>query len=207
MDRGLIQASTIQAGEAGQILLNVGTLTLTGGAQIVTSSALSATGPGGNLVVTASNGVSISGTSPPDRDPVSPFSQDRSSGLLAARARARRPDRRLFSDADATDGAKISVATTGPGAAGDIRIDAGTTTVASGARIDSSTSGTGKGGSLSVTAGNSVTLTGDSGLFSTTSSQGSGAGDAGSINVSLPSCSPMAGISVATTGAGAPATS
>ena len=80
IDNGLIQTSTIQAGNAGNILVDVGTLTLTRGGQIVASSALSATGAGGSIRITA-NDVSISGPSP--GEPVSPFSQDLRSGLFS----------------------------------------------------------------------------------------------------------------------------
>jgi large exoprotein involved in heme utilization and adhesion len=62
LDNGLIQTSTIQEGNAGNITANVGTLTLTGGGQILASSALSATGAGGSIKITA-NDVFASGQS------------------------------------------------------------------------------------------------------------------------------------------------
>jgi filamentous hemagglutinin family protein len=65
IDNGFISASTVGIGDAGDILTNVGTLTLTNGGQISSSSELTASGAGGNVNVIADS-VSISGQIPSD---------------------------------------------------------------------------------------------------------------------------------------------
>ena len=59
MDDGVIQALTLGRGSAGEIRINVGSLTLTGGAAISTST--TGAGQGGNVIVTAADLLSISG--------------------------------------------------------------------------------------------------------------------------------------------------
>ena len=114
MDVSLIEASTIEAGRAGDITVTVtGDLALTGGAQIATGSVEVASGPGGNLTISAGS-VSISGRSP--RGPASTFSNDTSSGL--------------FSTAEST----------GPG--GNIDVLAGQIALNDGATISARSSGT-----------------------------------------------------------------
>jgi filamentous hemagglutinin family protein len=222
MDNGYINTGTLQSGRAGDISIETGTLTLTNGAQIASSSIANATGSGGNIGITATDSVTISGASPTGKSvipvPYRDFINDASSGLFSTASSA---NPRAGSGGSINvstprlslaDGGKISVATTGAGAAGNVVIDTGTMSVASAARVDSSTSGTGRGGGLTVTAADSVTITGtdaasgpDTGLFSTASSANPRAGGAGSIIVSAPTLSLADGgkISVATTGAGA----
>jgi len=122
---------------------DVGTLSLTGGGQIVASSAFSATGAGGSIKITA-NDVFASGQSP--GAPVSPFSQDLRSGIFST--------------------------TDGVGAAGQISVAARTVNLADTGRIDSSTSGAGQGGTIAVNASTSLSLSGGAGLFSTATSTG-----------------------------------
>jgi filamentous hemagglutinin family protein len=113
MDNGLIQTSTIQTGNAGDILVNAGAVTMTHGSQIVASSAESSSGIGGNVKINA-NDLSISGRSP--GEPVSPFSRDVRSGL--------------FSTAE------------GLGPAGSIEVTANSITLSDGATIAATSSGT-----------------------------------------------------------------
>lgn len=82
LDNGLIQVSTIQAGNAGNIFANVGNLSLTAGGQMVTSSAsTNASGSGGNLSVIVSDSALISGRS--SGPSLSPFIGDGRSGLFS----------------------------------------------------------------------------------------------------------------------------
>ena len=59
MDNGTITVATLGEGNAGNVLLNVASLTQTGGARIESSTA--GAGQGGNVAVAASGSVSISG--------------------------------------------------------------------------------------------------------------------------------------------------
>jgi len=143
IDNGLIQTSTIQEGNAGNIVANVGSLNLTGGGQIVASSAQDATGAGGSIQITA-NDVFASGQSA-SGVPVSNI-QDLRSGIFST--------------------------TRGVGAAGQIAVAAGTVNLADTGRIDSSTTGAGPGGTIAVNASTSLSLSGGAGLFSTAEGTG-----------------------------------
>jgi filamentous hemagglutinin family protein len=184
MDRGFINTSTAGAGAAGDICVTVGRLTLTGGAQIASSSlGSSTTGRGGNVTVTASDSVSISGRSSTGMGSVE-FINDASSGLFST-AKGRAPAGTITVSAQAlmmSDGGKISVGTTGPvpkAAAGNIKVGVGTVALTGGALIDSSTAGAGPGGTVDVTAG-SFTASGGSTVSSNTSATAVG----GDIDIS-----------------------
>jgi large exoprotein involved in heme utilization and adhesion len=176
MDRGFINTSTQGEGRAGNISLNVGTLTLTGGAQIASSSQINSPGHGGSVDVTATDSLSISGRSATGVGG-SPFSNDASSGLFSTAA-GTGPAGQITVSAPAlamSDGGKISVATAGAvtAAAGDISVNVGTLTLASGARIDSGTTGAGRGGNVTVIAPGSVSVSG-SGVSSNATASGTG---------------------------------
>ncbi len=178
------------AGAAGKVIMRTGVVTMTDGGQISVST--SSTGAGGEVRIVADTAATIAGAS------TGLFSTAESSGA-AGQITVSAPTLSL------TDGAKISVATSGAGNAGDIALNVNNFTLGSGARVDSSTSGTGQGGSLAVSGASSVSMAGPgSGLFSTTSSQDPAAGAAGSITVTTPALALTEGaeISVATTGAG-----
>ncbi len=180
MDFGLIQASTIQAGNAGNISVNVGTLGLSNGAQVVTNSAASATGRGGNLTVTADS-VSISGQSPSGA-PVSVLSgNNSSSGLLSTAEGTGNAGTIVVTTPTLTmgDGGTISVATSGVGDAGNIGLNVGNFSLTTGARVDSGTTGSGKGGTVTLNATGSGIISSGAGLFS--NAEGSGAG--GNLNI------------------------
>jgi filamentous hemagglutinin family protein len=205
IDNGFISTSTIGGGRAGDISVDVGTLTLANGGQIASSSALSAAGAGGSLSVTATGPVSISGQNPTGSSSTPFFSGELSSGLFS-QATGTGAGGRITVDASALSMdnlGKISVATkTGSsGDAGNVSLNVGTVDFTGGARVDSSTEGAGHGGSLALTAANSVSISGSgTGLFSTASSTG----NAGQITVSTTTLA-MGNdsmISVATLGAG-----
>jgi large exoprotein involved in heme utilization and adhesion len=61
MSGGFIDTGTFSAGDAGDISIEATTLSLSNGAQIVSSSELASTGRGGNVGVTAGESISISG--------------------------------------------------------------------------------------------------------------------------------------------------
>ena len=191
IDNGFISTGTLETGNAGDISVNVQSLTLTGGGQIASSNIFQATGSGGDVTINA-NSVSISGTSPTGvsvlPSPFGDFVNNPHSGIFSA----------AFSESPLagpggtitvstptltmSDGGTISVATVGGGGAGNIALNVGDFTLASSARIDSSTTAAGAGGNLNVAAA-TVNIGGaGSGLFSTASSTG----NAGQITVSAP---------------------
>jgi filamentous hemagglutinin family protein len=206
LDHGFVAASTIDKGRAGDIEVSGQTLTLTAGGKIITSTL--APGSGGNIVINETGTVSISGQGPPP--PLSFFGvADPSSGLFSTTSRiAIGPAGRIAIFTPTltlgNDG-KISVASDGRGAAGDISAKVGALSLASGGELVSSTTGAGKGGTVTVSAtdvmiGGTGASGAASGLFSTASSTG----DAGLVQLSAGTLELGAGgtISVATSGAG-----
>ncbi len=212
IDRGFINTGTLGVGQAGAIVIDVGTLTLTRGGQIASSSIFTALGGGGDVTIRATESVTISGSSP---DPVLPepfrgFVRGTASGIFSTAS----SDNPLAGPGGQitvatptltmADGGTISVATTGEGAAGAVTLDVGNVTLMSGARVDSSTTGAGQGGNVTLTATGAASISGSgsppSGLFSTASSTG----NAGQVVVSAPTLTLADGgaISVATSGAG-----
>ena len=179
LDSGLVQTSTIQEGNAGNITADVGTLTLTRGGQIVASSAFSATGAGGSIKITA-NDVFVSGRSP--GAPVSNFSQDVRSGIFSTTDGVGAAGQIAVAarTVNLADAGRIDSSTTGAGQAGTIAIDTGSLSLAGGASLLSNTSGTGPGGDINITAGD-VTLQG--GATISANSTGSAQALAGSINL------------------------
>lgn len=173
MEAGRIQANTFGDGHAGNIALEVGSLTLAGGAEI--ASGTRGVGRGGEVIVAATETIFIKGTS-------GLFSNTFSRGDAG----------RLFISAPilSMDGGLIQAgaARESRGHAGALALQVGTLSLAGGARIDASTSGPGRGGRVTVTATESITITGrdsegfESGLLSSTD----GSGDGGSLFVSTP---------------------
>jgi large exoprotein involved in heme utilization and adhesion len=137
VDNGFIATSTVGPGTAGDITANIGSLTLTHGGQIISSSidvsgGSAEVGIGGNITINADS-ISISGKSPTGASvlppPFSDFFADPHSGV--------------FSTANGT------------GAAGNISMNTGQLIIADGGTISTESSGT--------AAGISAGLPGDSG--------------------------------------------
>jgi filamentous hemagglutinin family protein len=152
VSRGLILASTTGTGRAGNIVVNVGDLSLSNGGQIVTSSIASSTGPGGNLTVNATGPVTISGRSSEPAFPA--LNLNTSSGLFSA-AEAIGPAGTINVSTPAltlSDGGTISVATSGQGRGGDINIAAPTVSADHGL-ILASTAGPGRAGDIALNVG------------------------------------------------------
>jgi filamentous hemagglutinin family protein len=184
---GLIQAATDRdsRGNAGNIEVRVGTLTLTGGAQI--DSRTGGSGRGGDLTVAASSAISIAGRDS-EGNPSGLFSQTEASGNAG----------RLFVSAPtlSIDDGIIRSNTLGGGNAGSIDVRVERLTLTGGAQIFSGTGifqlidgvptvngieGPGHGGDLTVVATESILISGRgreglrSGIFST-AQFGTGAG-------------------------------
>ena len=191
MSNGAISVATSGAGNAGNILLNVSNFSLTGGAQILSSTI--SEGQGGNVTLSAADSISISGQG---TGLFSTAASTGNAGQITVTAPALAPVPTLAM----ADGGKISVETSGAGSAGSILLNANNFSLTGGAQVVSSTSGSGQGGSVTLTATESASFSGlGSGLLSTASSTG----NAGEVTVSTPTLAMSNGaISVATSGAG-----
>jgi large exoprotein involved in heme utilization and adhesion len=185
MDDGVIQAITLGKGSAGDIQLNVGSLTLTGGAQIssssgatslVTETLTSVTGQGGNVAITATDSVTISGRAGGFPSGVSTeTSGSGNAGHIA-----------LSTPVLTMEDGRISSSTTGDGRAGDLMLRGGRVTLAGGAQISSASGnnagavGGGQGGEVTIIADEAIAI---SGRGSTISNNTFGIGDAGNISL------------------------
>jgi large exoprotein involved in heme utilization and adhesion len=171
VDNGLVKASTVDVGKAGDIIVTLDkTLSVTNGGQIQTNTTnVNPTGgAGGNVTINAGESVSLAGAA---------------SGVFSTtdnRANAGRISVTTPSLA-MSDGAKMSVNTTGGGVAGDIALNLGSLTLTGGARIDSGTSGAGHGGQVAITAPASVNIS-DAAVSSNATASGAG----GNININTP---------------------
>ena len=179
LDGGFINTGTFGAGRAGTITIDTGTLTLTNGGQIASSSAENS-GPGGNVTITATGSVAISGSAPASVLP-EPFN-----GLIGETASG------IFSTAPAAN------ASASP--AGSVALSTPALSLTAGGKVSTATEGPGAAGSIAVNAG-TVSISGPAtGLFSTATA----GGDAGQITLSgsSVSLSNQGQISTATAGAG-----
>jgi filamentous hemagglutinin family protein len=214
MDGGKIGASAFaqSMGAAGTVTVTAERITLERGAQIVSST--EGSGAGGSVRVTATDTLTLTGTSPDGTDSSGIFANALGTEAGAGNAGsvvAEAPHVRL------TAGAQISSTTVGPGQGGSVRVTAtdtltlagshiqadtlGTETGAGnagsvvveaphvllteGTRIDSSTIGLGQGGTVRVTATDTLTLAG-SRIQANALGTEAGAGNAGSVVVEAP---------------------
>ena len=163
MDSGLIQAVTTceNCGNAGDIEVRGGRLTLTGGAQIDIGTR--GLGRGGELTVVATDMLTIAG-----RD-----SNGNLSGLQGS-AFSGGDAGRLFISAPTVsiDGGRIQSISLNDGNAGPIALEVGRLMLTGGAQVSSSARGLGRGGELTVVATDTIAIAGrdsegkPSGLFS-----------------------------------------
>ena len=189
MDAGRIATSTFGAGRAGDIVIQVGRLTLTGGAVIDSGTERSSTGQGGTVTITARDSVTISGTG-------STGLSSTISSTAADRGDAGRVI--IVTPTLSIDAGKLATSTLGAGRAGDIVIQVGRLTLTGGASIDSFTGGTGSAGTVTVTATDSVTISGQGKFIvsdepavfrSRLDSFAAGSGDAGRVTIITPTLS------------------
>jgi filamentous hemagglutinin family protein len=190
----LITTDSLGTGRARDLQLNVGTLTLTGGAQI--SSTARGAGRGGTVTLTATDSVALSGRG---SDGTPSFLGSLTIGRGEAGSVA------ISAPTLSVDDALITAATLGAGRAGDMEITVGRLTLTGGALIDSSSFGDGRGGKATITATDSITLSGRSreGLRSRMFSNAHARGDAGRLFIAAPTLHIDAGrIQAATAGDG-----
>lgn len=188
-DPRLSGAIAQSSGNGGSILVDVESLALKEGAQIVAGTF--SNGDSGDLTVRATKHVDISGTRL--EDPASPSSRLFSSGLFISSepGSSGNGGNLLLSSPSlrVTEGGSISARTAGSGNAGDIRIEAGEIVVAdavvhplgdtlSGIVATVFPSGSGDGGQIDITSGRLHLSKGGRIAAST-----NGAGNAGNINI------------------------
>ena len=195
-------------GNAGTIVVNSGTLTLTAGAQI--DSRTLGAGQGGGVTLRATDAVVIAGQDS-EGFPSGIFSRTESSGVAGniqleapevSLAEGALIDGNTFGEGQggqvtitathlAMAGGDIRARTTGDGNAGTIVVNSGTLTLTAGAQIDSRTLGAGQGGGVTLRATDAVVIAGQdsegfpSGIFSRTESSGV----AGNIQLEAPEVS------------------
>ena len=190
---GLIASQAFGAGAAGDLSFLLGQLTLKDGGSIH-SIALGA-GATGSLQIRASDSITMSGFLPGTFQ----FVQNLPSSITNTSFGLGQAGPVSISTPTLTmNGASIASSTNGPGAAGDVNVQARTIILAGGAGIDTSTFGSGPGGVVSVTASEQLSISGhraQSETFGSTtvvnspSAIGSdtfGTGRAGALTVSTP---------------------
>ncbi len=142
-DEAMVQAKTTGTGDAGSILFDVGSMAMTGGAQVLASTYGS--GKGGDITITAEETVLISGRGEDYLTMASASAWEGTGDGGNIRIEAAE----LILD----DEGRILAKSASAGAAGDIDINAGYLTVADGAQIKNNAEGSGNAGLISITAG------------------------------------------------------
>ena len=179
-NEAMIYGDSFGDGKGGDVSIVSGKLTLMSGGSI-SSSAYGQTGNGGNLSITATESLSISG-----RGPYGLYSslENRTTGAgNAGRIQVLTPLLHIG------ESGSISAETLGTGRAGDIDVIAETVNLRAGGRISNGAFGTtGKGGNISIRASDSVTIsdTGAQDIPSGIFTFAAAAGEAGSIILSAP---------------------
>jgi large exoprotein involved in heme utilization and adhesion len=178
---GRILTRTLGDSNAGDLEVQVGSLTLSEGGQIFSGTGLFSNsgvigtggpGRGGNLTVRATEAISIAG-SDQNGFPSGLFSSAQIGSGRAGNLSVFTPLLTL------RDGGLIAADTlsTSSGNAGNIAVQAGRLTLSGGAQISSSTSGSGRGGDVTVAATDYIALS----RGGTIAASSSGPGDAGDI--------------------------
>jgi filamentous hemagglutinin family protein len=186
-NNALIETRTIGNGSAGDVEIVVDRMTITGVAQIGSTSGLititpdrvitAGTGKGGTVTIIATDAITIAG-----RD----LALDLQSGVFTQTAGPGNAGRIVVSTPQLmmSDGAQISVETGGDGRGGDVVVQTGHLSLTGGAQIRSGSGltvlgslfiGAGAGGTVSVTATDTIDIVGqESGLSASTAGQGRG---------------------------------
>jgi large exoprotein involved in heme utilization and adhesion len=140
-------------GNAGHISVTAGSLTMGSGAQI--DSGTNNTGHGGDILINATNTVSISGTLS-DGTPAGIFS--RTIGTEPGSGHGGNISLMAGQSVSLANGSSISASSTGPGNAGDILINAGQAFQAQNSSVTTSATQA-SGGNITINASGSVQLT------------------------------------------------
>ena len=188
----LAEAGEYASGNAGEILLEVGSLALTNVAQIQTST--EGAGQGGDVTVTATDSISISGRIIEGNEMyqsaiISSTYGDGNGGTISISTPSLTID----------DGALVAETALGAESGGDIFVEVEDLTISNGGLISSVAFGSGQGGNVTVTAADSISILGRDidGLPSRiTSGANSGAG--GDITLEAPEIELSDGVIIST---------
>jgi filamentous hemagglutinin family protein len=190
MDGGQITASTSGTGRGGDVIVEVGRLTIKNGA-IIDSTGLRA-GPAGTVTVTATDAIVISGRA-----------SDGTPSAIASGTRGLSDGGRIVISTPTLtlDDGAIVTGTDGLGRGGDIVLDVGRLTLAGGGLISATTGPAGgPAGTVTVTATDAIVISGhtSNGIPSRISSVTLGRGDAGDITIFAPTVVLDGGVITAT---------
>lgn len=167
-------ACVVRCGDAGNVMLSTGVLTLADGARI--NSGTQNQGKGGNITINASESINLSGVAADIRTGISSTSQDTSlGGGDGGNIFLHGVDVRL------SNGSNISAESSGTGNAGDISAQADNSFISHNSTITTSTTHS-DGGNIMIKGGSLVQLVNTD---ITTNVQG-GAGSGGNINIDPP---------------------
>ena len=161
-------------GNAGNINITTGALTMGSGSQI--NSGTTNSGQGGTITIQASNHIALSGTLS-NGDSVGVFS--RAVGADVGAGSGGNISLTAGQLVDISNGAAVSASSTGPGNAGNILVKANDITITGGGTITAASTGAGNAGTVTIqginSPANSFSIDGaGSGLFTTTSDTGMG---------------------------------
>ncbi|HEX2825959.1 MAG TPA: filamentous hemagglutinin N-terminal domain-containing protein [Burkholderiales bacterium] len=176
VDGGSLLANTSATGAAGRINIDAGRLDVTRGGLI--DSSTFAAGAGGQVNVTATDAITVSGTSASGgTSTISSLSAGTGSG----------GDLSLSAATISVDAGSLLVNATAAGDAGRMLVSGGRVTISNGGVLASGTAGSGRGGTMRVTATESILVTGEAGgSRSRMTNSSNGTGDAGEIFVIAP---------------------
>ncbi|MBD1834242.1 filamentous hemagglutinin N-terminal domain-containing protein [Cyanobacteria bacterium FACHB-472] len=198
----VLSVETSDAGQAGNIIINTPSLTLSDTARITATATSTATNTegGGSITLNASTmdlagvvGVfaETQGQTPAGTLTLKPYQNQSTLNLTLA------PQSQVSASTTGSGkggnlivqapeaitiqgSGQLAVQTTGDGAAGELRIDTQRLTIADGAQISASTSSRGNGGQLTITAPESITLTGNGSVIA---AETGGSGTGGNLNL------------------------
>ena len=195
-------------GDAGNVTINTQQLRVEGGAKI--STATFKKGNGGNLTITATDSIILSGTSP-DAKP-DPDDRNRSGIFVSAEKGASGKVGNLNINTrhlTVENGAKISADNLGSGQEGSLTLDVRQLTIQNGGLVRAGSFASGSGGMLTVKNAESVDvigkrIIGSTPVYSTLSAVATASGKAGDLNITTRSLKVQDGaeVSVSSTGSG-----
>jgi large exoprotein involved in heme utilization and adhesion len=139
---GYVRSSTFGDGDAGNILIETANLTLLAGGQISVSNRIGSTGHGGNMTITATGSVSISGADS-DNFPSGLFTSTRGSkdaGSMTISA----------SNMSVSDGGGIFAYTSYLGKGGDLHLQVDSLKLINGGSITAQSTSTGNAGNITI---------------------------------------------------------
>jgi filamentous hemagglutinin family protein len=199
LDNGFVNTSTIAAGNAGSVAVDVGTLTMTNGAQIASASRESGFGSAGRISIAAAESISMSGTGDVGE---ATFTGDARAGLFSTTdtSGAAGEIRVTTSRLTIADQATISVETSGTATArgGRVVLDTRDIALSGGGTINSGTTGAAPGGAIEVHADRLSLVGAGTGVFS----NAGGAGAGGRIGITAAEASILDGARLSATSAG-----